>query len=136
MPILPVTNLNLKARICEASQEFTLGVNQVLRQISICAIDGASADPYFSTDCQTLRQRSQGLNLFLPRLVLLYDVCTTHLSREPARYRSRLSSKMLKVISRWLSRLYSAASFSTKRRLLRRSRQKQSQDTTAIIAAS
>ena len=85
MPILPVTDLNLKTRICEASQEFTLGVNHVRRQISVCAIDGASTDPYFSTDRQTLRWRLQGSNLFLPRSVLLYGLCTAHLSREPAR---------------------------------------------------
>jgi len=66
MPILPVTDLNLKTRICEASQEFTLGVNHVRRQISVCAIDGVSFDPYFSTDRQMLRRRSQGSNLFLP----------------------------------------------------------------------
>ena len=99
MPILPVTDLNLKTRICEASQEFILGVNHLRRQISVCAIDGASSDPYFSTDRQTLRWRLQGSNLFLPRSVLLYGVCTTHLSREPSRYRSLLSSTTLQVIS-------------------------------------
>jgi len=99
MPILPVTDLNLKTRICEASQEFTLGVNHVRRQISVCAIDGASSDPYFSTDRQTLRRRLQGSNLFLPRSVLLYGLCTAHLSREPTRYRSLLSSTTLQVIS-------------------------------------
>jgi hypothetical protein len=35
---LHVTDLNLKTRIYEASQDFTLGVNHVRRQISICAI--------------------------------------------------------------------------------------------------
>ena len=57
MPILPVTDLNLKTRICEASLEFALGINPVRRQISFCAIDGVSDDSYFSTDRQVLRRR-------------------------------------------------------------------------------
>jgi hypothetical protein len=102
MPILPVTDLNLKTRICEASQEFALGVNLVRGQISVRAIDGASADPYFSTDRQTLRRRSQGSNLLLPQ------------SANPR------SGDFLWDGS-WLSRLYSAEPVSPKRRLLRHS---------------
>jgi len=50
MLILSVTDLNLKTRICVASLEFALGINLVRRQISFCAIDGVSDEPYFSTD--------------------------------------------------------------------------------------
>ena len=117
MLILSATDLNLKTRICVASLEFSLGINLVQRQISFCAIDGVSDDSYFSTDRQALRRRSQDSNLFLP---------------QSANSRSR----DFLCDGSWLSRLYSAEPVSPKRRLFRHSRQKQSQDTTVILAAS
>ena len=76
-----------------------MGVNDVRRQISVCAIDGTSADPYFSTE-------NARFKLFLPPISsFVWSLQNLPIDREVA---SKIRTGRLKFaeLTFWKSYLY------------------------------
>lgn len=85
---MPVTELKLKTQVrhaCAASQE---GMMYVVRQTHLFTGHRFPATTHFSALWATLSWQPQGQTLCLPRPRPLSGVCTTHVPRELARYRS------------------------------------------------
>src|SRR5215510_12888485 len=85
---LPGLDLNFEPLICHPARNLLAGVIDVYGQAGLCAVDGTSAADNLASLCGALRWTSQDQAFYLFGSIPVDGICTTDLSREPARHRS------------------------------------------------
>src|SRR5688500_10948533 len=105
---LPGLDLNFEPVICHPARNLFAGVIDAYGQAGFCTVDGTSAADNLSSLRGALRWTSQNQAFHLFGSIPVDGVCTTDLSREPARYRSLSAGAVLQALSLGLSQHGSA----------------------------
>jgi hypothetical protein len=105
---LPGLDLNFEPVICHPARNLFAGVIDAHGQAGFCTVDGTSAADNLSSLRGALRWTSQNQAFHLFGSIPVDGVCTTDLSREPARYRSLSAGAVLQALSLGLSQHGSA----------------------------
>jgi len=100
---LPGLDLNFEPLICHPARNLFAGGIDAYWQAGFCAVDGTSAADNLPSLCSALRWTSQNQAFHLFGSIPVDGVCTTDLSREPARYRSLSARAVLQALSLGLS---------------------------------
>src|SRR5262245_63445333 len=100
---LPGLDLNFEPLICHPARNLFAGEIDAYWQAGFCAVDGTSAADKLPSLCSALQWTSQNQAFHLFGSIPVDGVCTTDLSREPARYRSLSARAVLQALSLGLS---------------------------------